>query len=45
MFFPPGKQPKTEPLPVKLFESSLDGPLDNIAKLLVNEQLASFTEG
>ncbi|XP_056292563.1 RING finger protein 17-like [Pseudoliparis swirei] len=39
-----GKVPKTEPLPVKLFESSLNGPLDNITELLVNEQLASFTE-
>ncbi|XP_034417580.1 RING finger protein 17 [Cyclopterus lumpus] len=39
------KVPKTEPLPIKLFESGLNGPLDNIAELLVNEQLASFKQG
>uniref|UniRef100_A0A4W6DQE7 Ring finger protein 17 n=1 Tax=Lates calcarifer TaxID=8187 RepID=A0A4W6DQE7_LATCA len=37
--------PKTEPLPVKVFESSLDGPLANIAGLLVKEELACFKEG
>ncbi|TNN60930.1 RING finger protein 17 [Liparis tanakae] len=40
-----GEPPQTQPLPVRLFESSLDGPLDSIAELLVQEQLASFTEG
>ncbi|XP_031169903.1 RING finger protein 17 [Sander lucioperca] len=40
-----GTVPKTEPLPVKLFESSLNGPLANIAELLVKEELASFKEG
>ncbi|XP_068428378.1 RING finger protein 17 isoform X2 [Clinocottus analis] len=35
----------TEPVPVKLFESSLNGPLDNIAQLLVNERLAAFRDG
>ncbi|XP_068593149.1 RING finger protein 17 [Cebidichthys violaceus] len=40
-----GQVPKSEPLPVKLFESPLNGPLDNIAELLVREQLASFKEG
>ncbi|KAK2840140.1 hypothetical protein Q5P01_013880 [Channa striata] len=33
---------KTEPLPVNLFESGLDGPLANIAELLVKDGLASF---
>lgn len=42
---PPGKVPKTEPLPVKLFESGLNGPLANIAELLVKEQLACFRVG
>ncbi|XP_035531967.1 RING finger protein 17 isoform X2 [Morone saxatilis] len=37
--------PKSEPLPVKLFESGLNGPLDNIAELLVKEELACFKEG
>ncbi|XP_051260855.1 RING finger protein 17 [Dicentrarchus labrax] len=37
--------PKSEPLPVKLFESGLNGPLDNIAELLVKEELACFREG
>ncbi|XP_062420866.1 RING finger protein 17 [Pungitius pungitius] len=36
-----GNVPKTEPLPVKLFESGLD----DIAELLVREELASFKEG
>ncbi|XP_070770407.1 RING finger protein 17 [Enoplosus armatus] len=40
-----GTVPKTEPLPVKLFESSLNGPLANIAELLVKEEQASFKEG
>ncbi|XP_045910588.1 RING finger protein 17 isoform X2 [Micropterus dolomieu] len=35
---------KTEPLPVRLFESSLIGPLSNIAELLVREELACFKE-
>ncbi|KAL6100378.1 rnf17 [Pungitius sinensis] len=35
-----GNVPKTEPLPVKLFESGL-----NVAELLVREELASFKEG
>ncbi|KAK2905757.1 hypothetical protein Q8A73_009700 [Channa argus] len=39
-----GKVPKTEPLPVKLFESGLDGPLVDIAELLVKEELACFKE-
>ncbi|XP_074513953.1 RING finger protein 17 [Sebastes fasciatus] len=38
------KVPKSEPLPVKLFESGLNGPLDDIAELLVKEELASFKE-
>ncbi|XP_042350877.1 RING finger protein 17-like [Plectropomus leopardus] len=37
--------PKTMPLPVKLFESGLNGPQANIAELLVKEELASFKEG
>ncbi|KAM9347789.1 LOW QUALITY PROTEIN: RING finger protein 17 [Symphorus nematophorus] len=40
-----GTVPKTEPLPVKLFESSLNGPLANIAELLVKEELARFKGG
>ncbi|XP_075961117.1 RING finger protein 17 [Anarhichas minor] len=40
-----GQVPKSEPLPVKLFESPLNGPLVNIAELLVREQMASFKEG
>ncbi|XP_059198689.1 RING finger protein 17 isoform X2 [Centropristis striata] len=40
-----GRVPKTEPLPVKLFESSLNGPQADIAELLVKEELASFKEG
>uniref|UniRef100_UPI0037E8DC3E RING finger protein 17 n=1 Tax=Semicossyphus pulcher TaxID=241346 RepID=UPI0037E8DC3E len=40
-----GPVPKTEPLLVKLFESSLNGPQANIAELLVNEELACFKEG
>lgn len=42
---PPGAVPKTKPLPVKLFESGLNGPLANLAELLVKEQLACFKEG
>ncbi|XP_044072779.1 RING finger protein 17 isoform X2 [Siniperca chuatsi] len=37
--------PKTEPLPVKLFESGLNGPLANIAELLVKEEQACFKTG
>uniref|UniRef100_A0A673AY03 Ring finger protein 17 n=1 Tax=Sphaeramia orbicularis TaxID=375764 RepID=A0A673AY03_9TELE len=36
------KVPKSEPLPVKLFESDLNGHLDNIAEMLVKEELAAF---
>ncbi|XP_071337551.1 RING finger protein 17 [Trachinotus anak] len=39
-----GRVPKTEPLPVKLFESGLNGPLSNIAELLVQEELACFKD-
>ncbi|XP_029980184.1 RING finger protein 17 [Sphaeramia orbicularis] len=39
------KVPKSEPLPVKLFESDLNGHLDNIAEMLVKEELAAFKEG
>ncbi|XP_041663773.1 RING finger protein 17 isoform X2 [Cheilinus undulatus] len=39
-----GPTPKTMPLPVKLFESSLNGPLASIAELLVKEELACFKE-
>ncbi|XP_040005066.1 RING finger protein 17 isoform X2 [Xiphias gladius] len=42
---PPGRVPKTEPLPVKLFQSGPNGPLANIAELLVEEELACFKEG
>lgn len=41
----PETVPKTEPLPVRLFESGLNGPLANIAELLVKEDLARFKEG
>lgn len=41
---PSEKVPKTEPLPVKLFESGLNGPVTNLAQLLVKEQLACFIE-
>lgn len=34
------KVPKSQPQPVKLYESSLDGPLSSIADLLVKEELA-----
>ncbi|XP_070694705.1 RING finger protein 17 [Pempheris klunzingeri] len=37
--------PKSEPLPVKVFESTLNGPLANVAELLVKEELACFKEG
>ncbi|XP_033965248.1 RING finger protein 17 isoform X3 [Pseudochaenichthys georgianus] len=37
-------QPGSQPLPVKLFESSLNGPEANIATLLVKEELASFKD-
>ncbi|XP_070831610.1 RING finger protein 17 [Chaetodon trifascialis] len=36
---------KTEPLPVRLFASSLNRPLANIAELLVKEELACFKGG
>ncbi|CAK6968526.1 LOW QUALITY PROTEIN: RING finger protein 17 [Scomber scombrus] len=36
--------PETELLPVKLFDSSLNGPVANIAELLVKEELACFRE-
>ncbi|KAF3843527.1 hypothetical protein F7725_002376 [Dissostichus mawsoni] len=39
-----GTRPKSQPLPVKLFESSLNGPQANIATLLVREELASFKD-
>uniref|UniRef100_A0A3Q3FIY2 Ring finger protein 17 n=1 Tax=Labrus bergylta TaxID=56723 RepID=A0A3Q3FIY2_9LABR len=35
---------KSKPLPVKLFESSLNGPLANIAELLVQDELVCFKE-
>ncbi|KAM6978397.1 RING finger protein 17 [Tautogolabrus adspersus] len=35
---------KMKPLPVKLFESGLNGPLANISELLVKEELACFKE-
>ncbi|KAM9850619.1 RING finger protein 17 [Aulostomus maculatus] len=38
------KVPKNQPLPVKLFESGLNGPLANIAELLVTEELACFRQ-
>ncbi|XP_071394673.1 RING finger protein 17 [Centroberyx affinis] len=34
--------PRNKPLPVRLFESGLDGPMVNIAELLVTEELACF---
>uniref|UniRef100_A0A3B4Z7Q8 Ring finger protein 17 n=1 Tax=Stegastes partitus TaxID=144197 RepID=A0A3B4Z7Q8_9TELE len=37
--------PKSTPLPVKLFEGDLNGPLSNIAELLVKEELVCFREG
>ncbi|KAM7380101.1 hypothetical protein PAMP_003418 [Pampus punctatissimus] len=40
-----GKVHKTETLPVKLFQSSLNGPEANIAVMLVTEELARFKEG
>ncbi|XP_069569519.1 RING finger protein 17 [Brachyistius frenatus] len=39
-----GMVPRTEPLPVKLLEGDLNGPLANIAELLVKEELACFKE-
>lgn len=36
---------KTWPLQIKLFESTLYGPVANIAGLLVEEGLACFKEG
>ncbi|XP_074550284.1 RING finger protein 17 [Halichoeres trimaculatus] len=36
--------PRSKPLPVKLFESGLNGPEENIAELLVKEELACFKE-
>ncbi|XP_065818266.1 RING finger protein 17 [Labrus bergylta] len=35
---------KSKPLPVKLFESGLNGPLANIAELLVQDELVCFKE-
>ncbi|XP_022595844.1 RING finger protein 17 [Seriola dumerili] len=40
-----GKVAKTEPLPINLFESGLNGPISNIAELLVKEELACFKDG
>ncbi|XP_073330079.1 RING finger protein 17 isoform X2 [Pagrus major] len=40
-----GKVRKTDPLPIRLFESSLNGPVANIADLLVKEELVRFKEG
>ncbi|XP_075334657.1 RING finger protein 17 [Odontesthes bonariensis] len=40
-----GTAPKTEPLPVQVFETGLNGPQDSIAELLVKEELASFKDG
>ncbi|KAM7406894.1 hypothetical protein PAMA_002879 [Pampus argenteus] len=40
-----GKVHKTETLPVKLFQSSLNGPEANIAEMLVTEELACFKQG
>eukprot|EP00064_Thunnus_orientalis_P004775 superscaffoldBa00000447_g4787 len=39
-----GRVPKTEPLPVRLFDGGLNGPVANIAELLVTEGLACFKE-
>lgn len=36
--------PVSETLPVKLFQTGVDGPLANLAELLVKEQLARFRE-
>ncbi|XP_056144863.1 RING finger protein 17 [Lampris incognitus] len=36
--------PKTVPQPVRLYESSFDGPMNNIADLLVTEKLDCFEE-
>ncbi|XP_028991937.1 RING finger protein 17 [Betta splendens] len=40
-----GMVPRTEPLPVKLFQSGVNGSQVNLAELLVSEQLAGFKEG
>ncbi|XP_072253858.1 RING finger protein 17 [Leuresthes tenuis] len=40
-----GTVPKTEPLPVRVFETGLNGPQDSIAELLVKEELACFKDG
>ncbi|XP_072300260.1 RING finger protein 17 [Eucyclogobius newberryi] len=39
------KGPRHGPVPVKLFESSLNGPLDNIGQKLVEEELACSRDG
>ncbi|XP_054643204.1 RING finger protein 17 [Dunckerocampus dactyliophorus] len=39
------KSPKTEPLPVKLYESDSIGSVTNIAEVLIAEQLACSKEG
>ncbi|XP_063353651.1 RING finger protein 17 [Pelmatolapia mariae] len=39
-----GQGPKSEPLPVKLFQGEVNEPLTNIAELLVKEELACFKE-
>ncbi|XP_055086710.1 RING finger protein 17 [Periophthalmus magnuspinnatus] len=39
------KRPRYGPVPVKLFESSLNGPLDNIGEKLVKEVLACLRDG
>lgn len=40
----PGRNVKFGPLPVKLLESSLNGPRTNVAELLVKEELACFKD-
>ncbi|XP_030614244.1 RING finger protein 17 isoform X2 [Archocentrus centrarchus] len=40
-----GRAPKSEPLPVKLFQGEGSESLTNIAELLVKEELARFKEG
>lgn len=40
----PGQGPKSEPLPVKLFQGEVNEPLTSIAELLVKEELACFKE-
>nr|XP_004573086.1 RING finger protein 17 [Maylandia zebra] len=39
-----GQGPKSEPLPVKLFQGEVNEPLTSIAELLVKEELACFKE-